>query len=231
VPQSLYLDNGAAISSRQLLRACASLGIRLVHSQPYRPQRRGKIERCFRTVRDQFLVELEQRGCRDVVEFNRLFGAWVETVYHRTQHFETGMPPLERFLAGGPPALPTPAALREAFLWSEHRLVSKVATVSLHGTIYEVDPALVGERIELVFDPFDLSQVDVRFAGRPLGPAVPHRIGAHSPRWLVAPDQPPPPPRAGIDYLALVAERHQAATRRQIAYAAITDTEETPDDH
>jgi putative transposase len=37
VPRSVYLDNGSAMVSRQLLRACASLGARLVHSKPGRP--------------------------------------------------------------------------------------------------------------------------------------------------------------------------------------------------
>lgn len=34
VPRAVYLDNGSAMVSKQLLRACASLGIRLVHSRP-----------------------------------------------------------------------------------------------------------------------------------------------------------------------------------------------------
>ncbi|EQD50826.1 transposase, partial [mine drainage metagenome] len=51
VPKCCYLDNGSAMVSKQLLRACASLGVRLVHSRPGRPQGRGKIERFFETVR------------------------------------------------------------------------------------------------------------------------------------------------------------------------------------
>jgi hypothetical protein len=31
--------------------------------------------------------------------------------------------------------------------------VTKTATVSLHANSYEVDPALVGRKVELVFDP------------------------------------------------------------------------------
>jgi len=58
IPQSVYLDNGAAMVDRQLQRACAVLGIRLVHSRPGQPAGRGKIERFFRTVREQFLVEI-----------------------------------------------------------------------------------------------------------------------------------------------------------------------------
>jgi putative transposase len=45
VPEHVYVDNGSAFVDAWLLRACARLGVRLVHSQPGRPQGRGKIER------------------------------------------------------------------------------------------------------------------------------------------------------------------------------------------
>ncbi|MDQ4049287.1 MAG: DDE-type integrase/transposase/recombinase, partial [Actinomycetota bacterium] len=180
VPSAIYVDNGSAFVSTQLLRACAVLGVRLVHSRPGRPQGRGKIERVFGTVRTQFLVEVAHAPVGDLVALNRLFAAWVEGVYHRRAHSETGQAPLERFEAAGPPALPSPAQLHEAFLWAERRLVTKTATVSLHGNTYEVDPALVARRVELVFDPFDLTDVEVRFGGRPMGRAVPHKVGRHT---------------------------------------------------
>ena len=113
------------------MRALAVLGIRLVHSQPGRPQGRGKIERFFRTVREQFLVELTPEalaGVDGLRGLNELFTAWVETVYHQRVHTETEQTPLARFGAAGPPTLPTPAQLREAFLWSEKRTVTKTAT-------------------------------------------------------------------------------------------------------
>jgi len=55
------VDNGSPFVSGQLLRACAVLGIRLIHSRPGRPEGRGKIERAFRTIREQVLGELEDR--------------------------------------------------------------------------------------------------------------------------------------------------------------------------
>ncbi|MER6320216.1 DDE-type integrase/transposase/recombinase [Streptomyces sp. NPDC001581] len=124
VPESIYVDNGSAFVDTWLLRACASLAVRLTHSKPGRPQGRGKIERFFRTVRDQFLVELDEERVGQIehlAELNRLFTAWVETVYHRTVHSETGQPPIERWLGSipRPLPLPSPADLREAFLWSE----------------------------------------------------------------------------------------------------------------
>jgi putative transposase len=206
--------------SRQLLRACASLGARLVHSKPGRPQGRGKIERVFETVRAQFLVEIEARPPADLAELNRLFSAWVETVYHRRAQSETGQAPIERLLAGRPPMLPSPAALHEAFLWSEVRTVTKTATVSLHGNTFEVDAALVGSRVEVVFDPFAMEAVEVRFQGRPMGQGLPLVIGRHSHPQARAEAAPAPAP-TGIDYLGLLAERRDAELARSINYSQL----------
>jgi putative transposase len=224
LPGALYVDNGSPFISRQLERACAVLGIRLVHSRPGQPQGRGKIERVFRTVREQFLVELDTRGgAGDLEELNRLFGAWVEGVYHHRVHAETGQAPMERFLAGAPPRLPTPTELREAFLWAEHRQVTKQAMVSLFGNRYQVDPALVGATVELVFDPFDLAKIQVRYQQRPMGQAVPFQLGRHVHPHATPeadPDQTAPRP-SGIDYLALVEQRVAASQRQRIAYASL----------
>lgn len=207
--------------SSQLLRAMASLGIRLVHSRPGRPQGRGKIERFFATVRIQFLVEVEARGVADVSELNRLFAAWVETVYHRRAHSETHQAPLDRLAAGPPPRLPTPEALHEAFLWSEQRSVTRTATVSLHGNTFEVDAALVGHKVEVVFDPFAMDRVEVRFQGRPMGAGVPQRISRHAHPKARTDAAPPPAPASGIDYLGLVAARHEAELARAINYSQL----------
>jgi len=235
VPRSIYVDNGSAFVAAPLLRACAVLGIRLVHSRPGRPEGRGKIERFFRTVRDQFLVEIDAR--RDevagLVEMNRLFAAWVETAYHRRVHSETKTAPLERFVAGGPFPIPTPSQLHEAFLWSEQRNVTKTATISLHGNTFEVDAALVGRRVECVFDPFDLTSIEVRYQGRAMGQGVPRVIGRHThPR--ARPEAVPAPAASGIDYLAVLADRHAAQLAehaRPIDYSGLietTDPEQCP---
>jgi putative transposase len=226
LPGALYVDNGSPFVSRQLERCLAVLGIRLTHSKPGQPQGRGKIERAFRTVREQFLVELDTRGgAADLDELNRLFGAWVEGVYHHRIYSETGQTPMERFLSGAPPQLPTRAELREAFLWAEHRQVTKQAMVSLFGNRYQVDPALVGATVELVFDPFDLTRIEVRYQQRPMGAAVPFQLGRHvHPHATPEPGPQAAAPRpSGIDYLAMVERRIAATQRRRIAYAALPE--------
>jgi transposase InsO family protein len=222
-PMATYVDNGSAFVSGQLLRCLAVLGCRLIHSRPGRPQGRGKVERFFRTVQEQFMVELKARGgAKDLEELNRLFSAWVEHVYHRRVHSETGQPPIERFLAHGVPVLPSEELIREAFLWSEQRRASRQATVSLHGNRYELDPVLERRRVELVFDPFDLERVQVRFQGRPMGEARPLRISRHvhprARRESTADEQLGP---SGIDYLALIEARRREELEQRIDYRAL----------
>jgi putative transposase len=220
VPAAILVDRGSAFVSSQLLGACAVLGVKLIHASPRAATTKGKIERFFRTVRDQFLVEIDDGV--DLVELNRLFSAWLEVVYHRRVHSETGQTPLARFDTAGVPPLPTPALLREAFLWSQERTVTRTATVSLHGNQYEVDPALVGRKVELVFDPFDLTRIEVRYQHRPFGTAIPLVIGRHT-HPQAEREVPPPPAPTGIDYLKLLAEKRDAELGgHRIDYASLT---------
>jgi putative transposase len=221
VPDAVLVDRGSAFVSSQLLRACAVLGVKLIHASPRAATTKGKIERFFRTVRDQFLVEINDGA--ELSELNRLFSAWLEVVYHRRVHSETGQTPLARFQAAGAPTLPTPALLREAFLWSQERTVTKTATVSLHGNQYEVDPALAGRKVELVFDPFDLTRIEVRYQHRPFGTAVPLVIGRHTHPHAQR-ELPPAPKPTGIDYLKLIAERRDAELGgHRIDYASLAN--------
>ncbi len=228
VPQSIYVDNGSAFVDSWLLRACARLGIRLVHSTPGRPQGRGKIERFFRTVTEEFVVEIAGRArgignpIVDLVELNRLFTAWVETVYHRRVHSETGQEPLARWETGAPFAIPSAPDLAEAFKWAEIRRVDKTGLVRMHGTRYQVDPGLAGARVELVFDPFDLSRIEVRHKGEPAGTATPFEIARHShPKARPEIPEQGPPPHSGLDYLALLDEQHGRDLAGKVNYAAL----------
>ena len=109
---------------------------------------------------------------------------------------------------GRVPAIPAPDDLTEAFRWSAYRTVTKTATVSLHANTYEVDPALIGRKVELVFSPFDLENVDVRHHDKSYGKALPHNITRHSHPKAKPETIEPAPPATGIDYLRLTAADH-----------------------
>ncbi len=228
IPATLYTDNGACFADSSLQRTCAVLGIRLVHSQPGRPMGRGKIEKVFQTIQQQFLVEVTgdagdpaRHPVTDLGELNDLLDHWVREVYHQRAHTETGQAPQARYEAAGPAAVPDAAVLREAFAWSAVRLVRKTATVSVEGNEYSVDPFLTGRKVELVFDPFDMTQLTVYWAGRKVGTAVPQVIGRHAHPKAPPDEDPRPVEYTGIDYLALVTAAGQAAAGQQLNLAAL----------
>ena len=161
IPTRFYVDNGAAFRSHQLELACARLGITLIHSRPYTPQGRGKIERFFRTVRMQLLQRLGPEDTKSLEAINRALWGWIEGEYHQTPHKGlSGDTPADRWaMSADAVRLPPPGAdIDSLFLLEEKRRVQKDRTVSLRGVLYEVDAALIGEAVTLRFDPAHLGQ-------------------------------------------------------------------------
>src|SRR6266567_2734454 len=194
VPDVLYADNGAPFSNAWLARTCGVLGIRLVHSRPYSPEGRGKQERLNRYIREAFLAEATHHGIESLDGLNDLFASWAEHVANRRTHAETGQAPIERFAAGGPHRQADPARLAEAFRWSVTRKVTRTATVPLEGDAYAVDPALTGRRVELRYDPEDLTRIEVYLDGKPAGAAVPFVTRRHVHRAVPQAARPDPDP-------------------------------------
>ena len=222
LPQVFYADNGAPFANAWLARTCGVLGIRLVHSKPYSPEGRGKQERLNRYIREAFLAEAVHRGIESLEELNDLFAAWAEQVANRRVHAETGQAPIERFAAGGPHRQASPDLIREAFRWSVTRRVTRTATVPLEGNAYAVDPALMGRRVELRYDPEDLTRIEVYLDGKPAGAAVPFVTRRHVHRAVPQAARPDPDP-TGVDYLGLVAAAHdeEAGTGAKIDFTQL----------
>ena len=150
----LYTDNGAGFVSLQTRRILDILGIVLVHSRPYTPKGRGKVERFFRTVRQQFL----STHCESLASLQDLdvrFHTWLESEYHRSPHRGLGgRTPLELWLEKAHLIIPLDPTvnLDELFKHEDIRKVHKDSTVTLHGVLYEVDSTLIGEHIHLRYD-------------------------------------------------------------------------------
>ncbi len=211
VPTQLYMDNGSPYRAGQLARTCAVLGIHVVHSKPYSPAGRGKQERLNRYIRERFLTEAEATGIDNFEDLNDRFSAWAEQVANTRVHAETKQKPIERFLAGGPIERPSPEIVAEAFRWSVVRRVTKTATVSLLANRYSVDPSLIGQNVELRFDPEDLGSIGVYADGVDVGTAVPFTIGRHVHPSVPQAEPPAPGEPTGIDYLGLVAAAEEEA--------------------
>ncbi len=161
IPRGLYVDNGSVFRSNHLALVCAKLGITLIHSRPYIPQGRGKIERFFRTVRMQFMPTITEENRSSLGALNRAFAGWLQGEYHQNPHKGIdGLTPMDAW-ARTCQNVRLPDATMDVdalFLFEEKRKVAADRTVSLKGTLYEVDAALVGQTVTLRFDPSKLGR-------------------------------------------------------------------------
>jgi putative transposase len=220
VPLAVYVDNGQVYSSTQFHAACATLGIERIQTAPYSPEAKGKQERFFETLRLQFLPEVEASNLTTLTDLNESLWAWLECVYHQHEHSETKQTPLARYTAGLDQVRHAdPETVRRAFLWREKRKVRKDATLSLQGNRYQVEPHLAGRTLELRFDPFDLSQLELYLDGAPLGLAtviVQNRQRHLAVERLATEPPDPPKPKSSLDYLAALRAEYHAQQQREL---------------
>jgi transposase InsO family protein len=165
LPRRLYVDNGKIFRSRIILLIAARLGIQIIHTQPYRPQGRAKLERWFGSVKRRFLARIDTDRLESLDQLNRLLFAFVEGDYHVTPHRGIdGEAPLDRWvrLSGGIRPLPADVDLDEIFLEQATRRITRDGTLRLRGRIFEAGPLHIGRRMVVLFDPFDLRRVWLR---------------------------------------------------------------------
>ena len=154
--------------SPQLARIAASLGILIIHSRPYQPEGRGKIERCFRTVREQFLANLDPKRPLSLDELNDRLQVWIEGIYHRSEHSALGSTPLARWQRDIEHIrqLPPATDLHRLFFHRLDRVVRRDSTFLLHNRLYEAPPHLAGHTVEVRFDPVNAAEVEIWFQGQ-----------------------------------------------------------------
>jgi len=209
IPQRLYVDNGANYRSQHLALVCARLGVALIHARPHQPQGKGKQERWFRTVRAQLLANLAEADTASLDSLNRRLWAWVEAEYHHSPHRGLdGCTPLDRWaMSEQAPRLPgAELDLDALFLFEAKRRVQRDRTVSLNGTLFEVDAALVGQTVTLRHDPSAPAArgVEVWHDGafveraRPLDAYANCFVRRQRPTQGIESDTPAAAPRAGL---------------------------------
>jgi len=163
-PEKLYTDQGKIFTSYHLQIVCANLKVRLCHAKPYAAWSKGKIERWFRTLQQDFEARLVIDPAHSLEELNERLWRWIEGEYHQRPHSAlNGQTPAERFAqralnlrTAGPDT-----DWEALFLTRVQRRVRLDATVSVQGQLWEVPVHLRGRLIELRFNPFDWRRVEI----------------------------------------------------------------------
>lgn len=182
IPERFYTDNGAAFRSRHLQHVAAKLSMHLPHTPAYRPQGRGKVERFFRTVRDQCLSGIKTESLEAI---KGLFATWLDE-YQQKIHDGIGCSPLSKRLAGKRVTrmLPEVAQLDMFFGMQERRKIHRNGTLHLLGKVYDVKNALPGSIVDIHFLPWNLSVIYVgpeRIPAKPVDLIANARRHEHNP--------------------------------------------------
>jgi putative transposase len=208
IPVRLYMDNGKIYRSPQLARIAASIGMLIIHTPPYQPEGRGKIERFFRSCREQFLNNLDRKQTLSLDELNERLWAWLDS-YHRTEHSSLGTTPLLRWQRDIEHIrqLPPATDFRRLFFHRLDRLVRRDCTFQLQNRFYEAPPHLAGQTIEARFDPLEAASVEIYFQGQPQGIArlVDPVVNAQLPSAKSSPAAEPEP--TGINFIDLLIQK------------------------
>ena len=153
----LYTDNGSSFVSNQTRRILDILAITLSHSRPGIPKGRGKVERFFRTVRDQFTRPLEVDDVQNLEDLNARFHTWLECEYHRSNHrgLKEYITPLDAWMAKVHHirSIKPGVDLDRIFLHMVSRKVYNDSTFTLMGTLFEAPAILAGKSINIHFNP------------------------------------------------------------------------------
>lgn len=172
VPHSLYVDNGSIYTSKEIIQICARVGCLLHHTPVRDGAAKGKVERFFRTVREQFLCR--QLDLSSLEALNRQFTQWVEEQYNAQTHSVLGMPPLDRFALDRRWVrfLPPNEANDELFFVEEERHVRADNTFSFKSLRFEAPRHLPDRTIQIRFQRSQATaRVVVYYKGERMGEA------------------------------------------------------------
>jgi transposase InsO family protein len=163
-PDKLYTDRGKIFTSLHLQIVCANLDVRLLHAKPYAAWSKGKQERFFRTLQEDFEARLILDPVHSLEALNQRLWRWIESEYHQRAHRGLeGQCPAQRFTERAVHLrLADPQTdWQRLFLTRAQRRVRLDATVSLEGQLWEVPVPLRGRLVELRYDPFGWERVEV----------------------------------------------------------------------
>ena len=185
VPKAMYVDNGSNYASHEMHLACCRIGLVLLHTPVRDGAAKGKIERFFRTVRDQFLI----RNLNEITileELNDQFRAWVEDDYHSRNHSALDMRPRDRYNLDHDRIqwLQQSEFNKEIFYHEVQRTVKADNTFQLNNVRYEAPCYLGKSKIMIRYDRANTNQPPIIYQDDT-------RLGEATPLNLILNDRKP----------------------------------------
>ena len=140
LPKQLYLDNGKSYSNDQLKLICARLPVKLTHTHAYDPESKGKVERCFKTIKEGWMYGKDWNQFKNLEDLNKEYDKYLYENYNNKMHSELGDTPNNIWHNGVKDIeikYKDLEKLEEDFMHQIERKVSKDRTISLNNQLYE----------------------------------------------------------------------------------------------
>ncbi len=153
-PKVFRFDNGKPYRNHQMELLAARIGTTLSYCQPYDPVGKSKIERWFRTMKDQWMAALDMHEFSSIDALRLSLDSYV-LKYNRTPHSSLGgKTPQERFFSEPGQIRRIPEEkLDTDFLLEIERTVSADSVITVGQVEYEVDCRFARRRIRLRYSP------------------------------------------------------------------------------
>lgn len=154
IVNKLYCDNGSPYINHQTEFICDSIGTLLLHAPVRDGAAKGKVERMFRTVKEQWLYGLDMTTIQSLDDFNTALAEYVRA-YNLAKHSSTGEAPIDRYLKTRD-RIKAPKSyewLQECFLHRERRKVRNDATLSIDKRQYDVPMQFIGQTVDVRYSP------------------------------------------------------------------------------
>jgi putative transposase len=217
-PEAVFFDNGKQYRTKWMGRTCSKLGIRLLYAKPYSPESKGKIEKFNRLI-DSFLSEVALDKLKTLEQLNERFQVWLSEYYQNKPHSALGenISP-ETAYRSDHKALHfvDEKELANAFLHAEARKVDKSGCISFMGKKYEVGLSFIGSKVDVVFDPADVSVLTIEYEGHDPWTAHPLVIGERAGKRPKLPERLQPLPAESSRLLDAAGQKHNTRRAEQI---------------
>lgn len=160
-PKILNFDNGASYKNKQMELLAARIGTIINYCAPYTPQSKAKIERWFRTLKDQWMSQLNMNDFKTLDDVRISLNSYVNSYNQYVHSSLNGLSPQDRFFKESHMIKRLSSdEIEKSFLLEYERRVSADNVVMIDGTEYEVDYRYSKQKITLRYSP-DLSKIYV----------------------------------------------------------------------
>lgn len=158
-PKTLKFDNGANYRSHQMELLGARMGTTVNYAPPYTPTGKAKIERWFRTMKDQWMAKLNMHDFESLDDLRDSLMHWVQK-YNQSPHSSLdGRTPQDRFFEESSLIIRMDEErIEKTFLLETERRVSRDNVITLEDKEYEVNYKYAGQKLLLRYSP-DLSKI------------------------------------------------------------------------